>query len=121
MFFGTISPLAEPQEVNSEPVKSPKQIITEIAISKGIPVSDMLFLVEHEGGYDQESCVQSNIYKNGKRENSWGAFQINLDWHPDITKEQACDIEWAANWAADRILEGKIGIWTSVWNKNREM
>ena len=97
--------------------KSTEQIIAEIAILKGVSVSDMLFLAK-EGGYNQNPCVQSNIYKNRVRENSWGTFQINLDWHPEVTKEQACDLIWSANWTADRILEGHIGWWTSTWNTN---
>lgn len=44
--------------------------------------------------------VQSNVIKNGKRENSWGIFQINLDIHPDITRAQAMNEDFAVSWAA---------------------
>ena len=43
---------------------------------------------------------QSQVIKNGKRENSWGIFQISLDFHPEITRAQAMDEDFAIEWAA---------------------
>lgn len=100
-------------------IKTPKQIVIETAKKYGVPVNEALFFVEHEGGWQQEPCVQSEyVDKKGNRENSWGSFQINLDWNPQITKEQACNIVWASNWAMKQLAEGKSYLWTSSRNQN---
>jgi len=46
--------------------------------------------------------VQSNIIKNGSREDSWGIAQINLYWNPSVSREQALDPEFAIKWMSDR-------------------
>lgn len=55
---------------------------------------------------------QSKIIHNGRRENSWGIFQINLTAHPEVTKEQAMDIEWSTLWAAQQWVAGHADWWT---------
>lgn len=44
--------------------------------------------------------VESNCDSNriGDGGNSYGAFQIHLPSHPDITKEQAMNYTWAKDW-----------------------
>ena len=59
---------------------------------------------------------QSKIWHNGRRENSWGVWQINLDWHPEITQDQAMNVIWSTNWAKDRWLEGKTHLWACYKN-----
>ena len=56
--------------------------------------------------------VQSDIIYNGSREDSWGIAQINLRWHPEVTKEQALDPEFAIDFMAKRIEAGKAVEWT---------
>lgn len=47
------------------------------------------------------TTVQSyHIQKDGTRENSWGLSQINLDWNPNVTKEQAQNPEFAVEFLA---------------------
>ncbi len=55
---------------------------------------------------------QSSYYKNGVRENSWGNSQINLFWHPEVTKEQAQDPFFAANFMGKYFSEKKQSQWT---------
>lgn len=61
--------------------------------------------------------VRSNfILKSGKRENSWGLVQINLDDPPtgpgSVTLAQAKDPYFAINYMADRWDEGLADKWT---------
>ena len=55
--------------------------------------------------------IQSTIVDDGKRENSHGLYQIHLDTQPTITKEQAYDVEFSANWAAEKISKGEMWRW----------
>ncbi len=63
-----------------------------------------------QGNWDYKG--QSVLYQHGRRENSWGGWQINLDAHPEITKSQAQDIVWATNWSAKQWLNNKAHQWT---------
>lgn len=55
---------------------------------------------------------QSNEYLHGVREDSWGGWQIHLPDHPDISKQEAQDFEWATNWAAEEWVAGRAHEWT---------
>lgn len=48
----------------------------------------------------------------GSREQSFGLVQIHLPDHPEITMEQATDIEFSIEFLAKSISEGKGGMWT---------
>lgn len=43
----------------------------------------------------ESHCNSDRIGDNG---GSYGAYQVSLPHHPDITKEQAQDFEWATEW-----------------------
>lgn len=51
-------------------------------------------------------------YKPGDREQSYGLVQIHLPAHPHITKEQATDPEFAIEFLAKNIKDGRQGMWT---------
>lgn len=51
-----------------------------------------------ESGYKN---IQSNIVKNGIREDSWGIAQINLYWNTNITKSQALDPYFSIKFMSD--------------------
>lgn len=48
----------------------------------------------------------------GDHGQSYGLFQIHLGYHPEITKEQAMDFEWSAEWTAKQIKAGRINLWS---------
>ena len=52
-----------------------------------------------ESGYRN---IQSNIIKNGIREDSWGLAQINLYWNRDVSKEEALDPFFSIRWMSER-------------------
>jgi hypothetical protein len=78
----------------------------------------------------ESNCNPDRIGDSG---NSYGAFQIYLPAHPDITKEQAMDFEWAAEWTAKHGMKYKdspklfaknhngIGKTTNDWYVERVM
>lgn len=57
--------------------------------------------------------LQSRIInKKGIREESYGLSQIHLPSHPDISKEQATDPDFALEFMAKNISKGKISMWS---------
>lgn len=48
---------------------------------------------------------------NGAYGTDRGVFQINDKYHPNITDEQAFDIEWATKWTIDQINAGRQHLW----------
>ncbi|MBX4216137.1 hypothetical protein KW797_04280 [Candidatus Parcubacteria bacterium] len=56
------------------------------------------------------------IDKSGAREDSWGNSQINLYWHPEVTREQAQDPFFAADFMGRYFAAGKQSQWT-CWRK----
>lgn len=55
---------------------------------------------------------QSDYYRKGKRENSWGNSQINLYWHPEVSKAQAQDPFFSADFMADAFSKGMKKQWS---------
>jgi hypothetical protein len=51
--------------------------------------------------------VQSSAYKNGVREDSWGLAQIHLPSHPDVTREEALNEDFAIEWMASHFYKVK--------------
>lgn len=64
----------------------------------------MMDTIKCESNYKN---VQSNLYhKDGTREDSWGVVQINLPNHPNVTKQQALDPEFAIEFMAEKFSKG---------------
>lgn len=55
---------------------------------------------------------QSDIVKNGVREESYGLSQINLPSNPNVTKEQAQDPEYSINFMASEMSKGHAQKWS---------
>ncbi len=61
--------------------------------------------------------LQSRIInKKGVREDSWGLSQIYLPAHPDITKEQAQDADFAISYMAEHL--GRDVTWSCFKKDN---
>lgn len=59
------------------------------------------------------STIQSNHrHADGTREDSWGFAQIHLPSHPEITRKQAIDGEFAIAFMAREMSEGNAWKWT---------
>lgn len=79
------------------------------------------YKVSYQKLYDTLSCesggftdvaIQSGYIKNGKQENSWGIAQVDLDYHPDISKEEAIDPAFAIDYAAKQFAAGNASEWS---------
>jgi|GEM_PF-5901442 len=76
------------------------------------PYTQIIKRVSEEYGIDwkmiyavclvESNCDTGRVGDNGK---SFGAFQIHLPSHPDITKEQATDFEWSLRWTIEHGLK----------------
>ena len=75
----------------------------------GVDPHKMVETIECETDF---SNVQSDITQNGVREDSWGIAQINLRWHPNVTKQQALTPEFAVEFMAKMFSQGKAERWT---------
>lgn len=115
-------------EVIDETIPSPlpstqialQEIATQEAIKNGLDVQRFLAVqkceikkrLDSEGQPVWDYTAQSDHYRNGVREDSWGAWQIHLPSHPNITKEQAQDPYWSTAWAAKQWSEGRASMWS---------
>lgn len=68
-------------------------------------------IIQCESSYDPD--IQSRyILPNGKRENSWGLVQINLDAHKNITKTQAKNVDFSLDFLASNLAKDKGSMWS---------
>ena len=118
------SSLEQPEQTTPQPVPKTKEAVQAIAIKAaqkyGINEAQFLktqsceikkYVEDGELVWDYEA--QSDyINRKGIRENSWGAWQIHLTAHPEITKEQAQSVEWSTDWAAQQFAQGNKRKWT---------
>ena len=74
-------------------------------------------IIDCESGFNP--TIQSNYYKDGVREKSFGLAQINLPSHPNITYEQAVNPVFAVGFLARNLSEGNGSMWRTCWNKHK--
>ena len=98
-----IEPLSCPDDIyefpKGEKLLDIQERILSVIKEKNFTQSTLLFkIVKCES--DFRYCVNNDV-----GEDSYGLFQINIreGANTDVTKEQANDIEWATNWAIDKI------------------
>lgn len=86
-------------------------ILEAIAHKHGIEPEPFIKTAECESNFIPQ---QSKIRAKGPngREDSWGIFQIHLPSHPTVSKTEAMDPWFAAEWAAQQFAEGNQRIWT---------
>lgn len=76
-----------------------------------IDEADFAATLECESGLDPEAV--------GDHGTSLGIAQIHLPAHPDITKEEALDPDFALDWAAKQFSLGHQTMWT-CWRERHE-
>lgn len=83
------------------------------AVKYGVNEDHLTKTIQLESNFDPN--VQSNfLNKDGSQERSYGLAQINLDYHPDITIEEAKDPDFAINFIAKEFADGHA-YWWSAW------
>ena len=77
----------------------------------------MYKLIECESAGTFDPTIQSRHIKDGIREDSWGLAQIFLPAHPEITKEQAQDMDYSLQFIARNFQEGNYWMWVNCMKK----
>lgn len=78
---------------------------------------------DEKDGQSKLTYSQGQISRNpswgnvGDRERSFGIVQIHEPAHPNITREQALDPDFALDFLAYNVSKGKSGMWTCSGNK----
>jgi hypothetical protein len=102
-------------EVNLDSTTTIKKYVMEQARLKSVDEELVNAIIVCESNYvAKQSEWPDKAGPNGK-EDSWGIWQWNLKHNPQITREQAMDIEWSTNWSLDQIKSGFTS-W-SCWPK----
>lgn len=79
-----------------------------------ISSSTMARIVSCEtGGNTGSTTIQSlAVNSKGQQENSWGLVQIDLDYHPDISRDEAQNPIFALTFLAQNLAAGNGHLWT---------
>jgi len=102
------TPVIYQEEVPPVP-KTLEEKIDDYAGKYGVSAYQMSRIIQCEsGGKPIQSAI---VTKNGGREDSWGIVQIHLPSHPTITKEQALDTDFALDFLASNLSQGRISMW----------
>lgn len=103
--------------------RSPEMEIPNEPPAKQVPrskedIEQMILLTARRHGIDEERFLATAKCESSLRPavigddgESYGLFQIHLKSHPAVTKEQAFDPDWAAEWSAKKFAETPW-IWT---------
>ena len=102
-------PIAYAQEIVWTP-----EMVKDLAVKEskkhGLNTKRFLAVIDCESRFEPKG--QSNHYKNGVREKSYGAVQIYLPAHPTITREMAEDPSFAIPWMAEQWDKDNAKIWS---------
>lgn len=81
--------------------------------------AEIMRVIQCESGF--KDWIQSE-HKNPKgpngRENSWGLVQINLDYNPQVTLDQALDWKYSLQFIKSNFEKGRQWMWT-CWRENQ--
>ena len=103
-----------PQKITYARTPTLNDKISSIAYKYNVPEKTMFKIISCESSFNPNNHTESS------RENSWGLVQINLKAHPEITKEEAVDPDFALTYLAKNLSEGRGGMWTCYWlTKNK--
>lgn len=88
-------------------------VISACAIYKGCDKDVALAIVQAENDYGNGQSLYPNPNGPNGREDSWGVAQINLYWNPSITRTQAQNLYFSANFLAKNLAAGKCALWST--------
>lgn len=95
-------------EVNS--TSSVRNYVEQEAITAGVDPKIAISIVKCESGFVPQQS--KHLTKEGIREDSWGIWQIHLPSNPEVTREQAMDVEWSTAWSLKMIKAGEAHLWS---------
>lgn len=109
-----------PMVVSTHKPLTPREIVSVKSKEYGVSETIMVGIIDCESSWD--TTLQSkHLYSfsdprrsivKGERERSYGLVQIHLPDHPNVTLEQATDPEFAVDFLAKNIAQGRLGMWS---------
>jgi soluble lytic murein transglycosylase-like protein len=109
-------PMVDPVVETSE--ASIKSRISYYANTYEVSESIMNHIVRCESGFNPNA--KGDFSTTTQSYNSYGLSQIHLPSHPEISKEEATDIEFALNFLASNLKVGNGKLWTCYKNLTTE-
>lgn len=101
-----------PAIIRQDPPKTQRAIINEIVLKNaekyGVSANTLHAVISCESGYKTTAI--------GDHGNSYGLVQIYLRFHPEVSKEEAFDPEFAIAFLAKNIAAGR-GYWWTCYPK----
>lgn len=108
---------SKPADVIHAPIAVPSAASTTAelvrAAARQYGLGDVFFNTlqcESQGFQNIQSKVP-NANGPGGYENSWGVAQIDLDYHPEVTRQEALNVEFSIRWAARAFAAGQAHLW----------
>lgn len=97
--------MIERQEIT---VKTPEDLIKEKARANNLDEEKIIFIARCESQIEPDALGDSHLIcaKTQKSVRSRGVWQINNCAHPEISDEQAFDLEWSTDWAIEIFKKG---------------
>jgi hypothetical protein len=80
----------------------------------GVSEGMMDYIVRNESSY--RNCIDGDHFMPSP---SVGLVQISMHYWPEITREQAEDVDFSLNFLASKLSEGKCRLWTTCRNWQR--
>lgn len=117
------TPVAHAEVVTTVNIEPPKPIsneekalslIKKYATQYKVSAQDMERVMRCENKDFNPTLQSFHRYKNGEREKSFGVSQIHLPAHPEISYEQATNMEFSIEFMAKEFSKGNQKIW-SCW------
>lgn len=92
-----VAPVVEAADIEFA-ASNPEKTVKKIASEEGIDWKVLWAIYQKESQGDCQRIGDGHL-KNP----SIGCYQINQGYHPQITMEQATDLEWSSRWTAQRL------------------
>jgi len=96
-------------------VKEIQSIIKAKSAEYGVDPIIPIVIIQNESQYDPKAKGDKNYVceRTGEIAPSHGLVQINECWHPEVTLEQAHDVEFAVEFLVKALSEGKCKLWST--------
>lgn len=90
--------------------------ISEVSKDFGVSEAQLTYIINNEAAKTSNGdflpCGDGDLHM-GYSNRSRGVAQINRKYHPDISDKEAYDVDFALEWTASRLREGKCDMWST--------
>lgn len=110
-----------PMVVSTHTPVTPREIVSVKSKEYGVSEVLMVDIINCENTPWDTTLQSKHLYSfsdprrgivQGERERSYGLVQIHLPDHPSVSYEQATDPEFAIDFLAKNISEGRLSMWS---------